>query len=369
MPAGYTAYWTSGHAPSPHRQRLALGGGAAAALGTPDLYGASRSYQGALGRRHCSGWPRSGGRAVQRWDLRGRGPAWTTCWSSTRRATGPRHGPYVKHWGLRHRWSRRGIDIRRQWRHDIPRIRAEVVDEVKAMIEESAEETAAWMARRKSWVRATYSTPDKPARTQVLVFLELLRLLGYPDVQALEEDMTDGFQMIGDIRPGPGWRLREDGRHQKYVRKKIGARRSGEFDDQLLHAGTRGGKTPWPRPRTDEGACVAGRPGGGDPGSARRGHPRGAPARRALPGRRAKGQESRGLATVLPQCDGQGTRRANPPLHRQLRGPGPTHGGGDARPDRLRPRTRTGSGRSECRRNAARSWAHDTASPFGTTSP
>eukprot|EP00439_Symbiodinium_sp_Y106_P084866 s539_g26.t2 len=53
--------------------------------------------------------------------------------------------------------------------------------------------------------------------------------------------------MIGDIRPGPGWRLREDGRCQnptdldtfrrtnaEYVGKKIGARRSGEFDDQLL---------------------------------------------------------------------------------------------------------------------------------------
>ena len=124
--------------------------------------------------------------------------------------------------------------IRRRWRHDIQRIRAEVVDEVKAMIEAYAEETA------KSWVRATYSTPDKPAPTQVLVFLELLRLLGYPDVQALEEDMTDGFQMIGDIRPGPGWRLLEDGRYQnptdldtfrrtnaEYVRKKIGARRTG----------------------------------------------------------------------------------------------------------------------------------------------
>ena len=58
--------------------------------------------------------------------------------------------------------------------------------------------------------------------------------------------MTDGFQMIGDIRPGPGWRLREDDRYQnptnldtfrrtnaEYVRKKIGARRTGEFDDQL----------------------------------------------------------------------------------------------------------------------------------------
>ena len=67
-------------------------------------------------------------------------------------------------------WDRLST-IRRRWRHDIQRIRAEVVDE---------EETAAWMARRKSWVRATYSTPDKPAPTQVLVFLELLRLLGYP---------------------------------------------------------------------------------------------------------------------------------------------------------------------------------------------
>ena len=79
------------------------------------------------------------------------------------------------------------------------------------------------MARRKSWVRAMYSTPDKPAPTQVLVFLELLRLLGYPDVQALEEDMTDGFQTIGDIRPGPGRRT-----NAEYVRKKIGARRSDD---------------------------------------------------------------------------------------------------------------------------------------------
>ena len=50
-------------------------------------------------------------------------------------------------WSLRHAlaleaplkpaWDRLLI-IGRQWRHDIPRIRAEVVDEVKAMIEESA---------------------------------------------------------------------------------------------------------------------------------------------------------------------------------------------------------------------------------------
>ena len=83
--------------------------------------------------------------------------------------------------------------------------------------------------------------------TQVLVLLELLRRLGYPDLAALEEDMTDGFQMLGDIRPGPGWSARDDGRYQNpidmeelrrinadYVRAKVASRRPDEHAEKLL---------------------------------------------------------------------------------------------------------------------------------------
>ena len=94
-------------------------------------------------------------------------------------------------WSLRHplalevplepAWDRLLI-IRRRWRHDIQRIRAEVVDEVKAMIEESCGGATAGGRQ--------VPEPDGPRHLQST--------------------------------------------NAEYVRKKIGARRTGEFDDQLL---------------------------------------------------------------------------------------------------------------------------------------
>ena len=139
------------------------------------------------------------------------------------------------------------LELRRRWRHDLVRIRREVLAEVHLLIDDLEEESRTWMAARPSWVRATYSTPDKPAPTRVLAFLELLRRLGYPDLTALTEDMTDGFQMLGEIRPGPGWRGREDGKYQNpipvadlvatnadYVRRKVHTAKVGEHSEKLL---------------------------------------------------------------------------------------------------------------------------------------
>ena len=38
-------------------------------------------------------------------------------------------------------------------------------------------------------------------------------MVGYSDVPSLEEDLSVGFDMIGDIKPGPGCRPRDDGRY------------------------------------------------------------------------------------------------------------------------------------------------------------
>ncbi|CAE7346880.1 unnamed protein product, partial [Symbiodinium sp. KB8] len=139
------------------------------------------------------------------------------------------------------------LELRRRWRHDLVRIRREVLAEVHLLIDDLEEDSRTWMAARPSWIRATYSTPDKPAPTRVLAFLELLRRLGYPDLTALTEDMTDGFQMLGEIRPGPGWRRREDGKYQNpilvadlvasnadYVRRKVHTAKVGEHSEKLL---------------------------------------------------------------------------------------------------------------------------------------
>ena len=139
------------------------------------------------------------------------------------------------------------LELRRAWKHDLVRIRREIIAEVHLLIDDLDEESRTWLAARPSWVRATYSTPDKPAPTQVLAFLELLRRLNYPDLTALTEDMTDGFQMLGEIRPGPGWRPRDDGKCQNpvpiddliatnaaYVRRKVNTARVDEYSEKLL---------------------------------------------------------------------------------------------------------------------------------------
>ncbi|CAE7545260.1 unnamed protein product, partial [Symbiodinium sp. CCMP2456] len=154
-----------------------------------------------------------------------RGPALATL--------GDHPAPIAGHAILEPAWEE-GLEIRRRWRHDLARIRREVVDEVKLLIEERAEETAAWIGARAHAVRATYSTPDKPAVTQIPVLLELLRRLNYPDLPNLTADLTDGFDMIGALRPGPGWRKRTDDRYKypasldtlrqvnaDYVRRKV----------------------------------------------------------------------------------------------------------------------------------------------------
>ncbi|CAE7317206.1 unnamed protein product [Symbiodinium sp. CCMP2456] len=102
----------------------------------------------------------------------------------------------------------------------------QVVQKVKLLIEDKAEETAAWMAARTHAVRSTYSTPDKPAVTQIPVLLELLRRLN------LTADLTDGFDMIGALRPGPAWRKRQV--NADYVRRKVATASTGEHTETLL---------------------------------------------------------------------------------------------------------------------------------------
>ena len=63
--------------------------------------------------------------------------------------------------------------------------------------------------------RASSTTPDTHGLCRRMVGIgatERLETIGYPDVAGMKEDLTDGFEMIGEIRRGPGWRPRSDAR-------------------------------------------------------------------------------------------------------------------------------------------------------------
>ena len=102
----------------------------------------------------------------------------------------------------------RVVHLWTHWRHDVHRIRQEVLAEIAALVEEMADDTAVWLARRSAPVRATYQTPGKKRHTQIPVILELLRRVGYPDMPGITDDLTNG-----EVRRTPGWRTRTDGRY------------------------------------------------------------------------------------------------------------------------------------------------------------
>ncbi|CAE7351372.1 PUB3, partial [Symbiodinium sp. CCMP2456] len=70
------------------------------------------------------------------------------------------------------------IEFRRQWRHDLCRIRREVIAELLVLVEEREDDTRAWLQELPAHVRATYTTSDRPRPFQGPTFLGLLRDLG-----------------------------------------------------------------------------------------------------------------------------------------------------------------------------------------------
>ena len=61
-------------------------------------------------------------------------------------------------------WSQRSngwFHLWTHWRHDVHCIRQEVLAEIAALVEEMADDTAVWLARRSAPVRATYHTPAR----------------------------------------------------------------------------------------------------------------------------------------------------------------------------------------------------------------
>ena len=77
------------------------------------------------------------------------------------------------------------------------------------------DQTKEWLTKFPSRVYHAYTNAKHIA--QVPVFARLLRLIQYPQADILETELTEGFQLMGDIQPGTSWYIRTD---QKYVQPK-----------------------------------------------------------------------------------------------------------------------------------------------------
>ncbi|CAE7923243.1 unnamed protein product [Symbiodinium sp. KB8] len=101
----------------------------------------------------------------------------------------------------------RVLELWTHWRHEVTRLRREVLDELAQMVLDMQDTTEA-------------------RHTQIPVVLHLLKMVGYPDVAGITTDLTDGFDMLGELRRGPGWKQRTDGRYANPA--------TGEYTEKLL---------------------------------------------------------------------------------------------------------------------------------------
>ena len=79
----------------------------------------------------------------------------------------------------------RVLELWTHWRHEVDRLRREVLAELARLVQDMQETTDEWLAARSAPVRSTYTVPGKTRHTQIPVVLHLLQMVGYPDVAGM----------------------------------------------------------------------------------------------------------------------------------------------------------------------------------------
>eukprot|EP00438_Fugacium_kawagutii_P030337 Skav223220 [mRNA] locus=scaffold2231:82321:89075:+ [translate_table: standard] len=105
------------------------------------------------------------------------------------------------------------LDFQDRWRHDLPRIRGLICEEVKNLIEDQQEDTQTWWKQLPPHIQQVYWHPDSRTITQIPILLSLLQQFGFPGWEELSEDLTHGFSIIGSLHRGSGWTSRSDDKY------------------------------------------------------------------------------------------------------------------------------------------------------------
>ena len=119
---------------------------------------------------------------------------------------------------------------------DIVRLRQEVVADIIQMIDDWSEYTQQWLESRPHHVRAVYQSGDGPC-TQIPVFLELLSQCGYPAMADITQDLSFGFDYVGEQHSGPGWLPRLDEAYAHPIKLETFAKLNRQYIHQKLRQG------------------------------------------------------------------------------------------------------------------------------------
>ena len=119
--------------------------------------------------------------------------------------------------------------------------RVDIEAEIRQIIEDNTTITFEWWQQRKPHIQKAYKNPLTDKITQIPVMLDIMRLINVPGIDKWESHLQEGFNMLGHLDPGPGWKSRTDmklsdpwdmltlrGHNKDYIAKKV---RQGRVDE------------------------------------------------------------------------------------------------------------------------------------------
>ena len=127
-------------------------------------------------------------------------------------------------------------DMYWEQRNQINSTRSSILDDINELVEEIADTTEAWydqlaphikklylspplqpMGADETWPTEHFSNWPKKTRhkyVQIPVLMLMLKWMNYPGIGDLREDLTFGFEMLGKLHRGTGWKDRTDNRYK-----------------------------------------------------------------------------------------------------------------------------------------------------------
>ena len=102
--------------------------------------------------------------------------------------------------------------------HHLVQWREAVLNSLDEIIEESQQITEHWLDTCPSHTQRLYRQEWAPHGTvQIPTLIQILQWLDFPQANQIQQELTQGFQMLGDLTPGVGWPRREDSNYQNPI--------------------------------------------------------------------------------------------------------------------------------------------------------
>ena len=94
---------------------------------------------------------------------------------------------------------------------NIQQIRQAVTTELRLLVEEQQETTTSWFQQIPPHCQLAYQQTDMI--TQIPTLIHILDSIQYPHTQQLQQELSQGFTLLGHLHPGLNWHVRTDSKY------------------------------------------------------------------------------------------------------------------------------------------------------------